>query len=112
MSRDLPQFPNLEHLKKQAKVLFRRLQDQKPDAKLSDAQLVVARQYGFLSWAKLKAHVESMPDATKQSQEVPAPGGFMRYTETARRTIFLARHSAAAHGSLMIETEHLLLGIV
>jgi ankyrin repeat protein len=82
-SRNLPQRPSLDQLKLQAKEL-QALHDQKrlPAAariianhprfrdetaahilatplKLSDAQLVIAREYGFDSWAKLKEHVET-----------------------------------------------------
>jgi hypothetical protein len=76
MSRELPAKPNLEHLKKQAKQLLHDLQQSKPDAverfrtsglsstpanvKLADAQHVVARDYGFASWPKLKEHVDSL----------------------------------------------------
>src|SRR5215469_1174446 len=37
---------------------------------------------------------------------------FERYTEKARRVIFFARYEAAQFGSPLIETEHLLLGIL
>src|SRR5215475_1942201 len=37
---------------------------------------------------------------------------FERYTENARRTIFFARYEASQFGSLAIETEHLLLGLL
>ena len=37
---------------------------------------------------------------------------FERYTEKARRTIFFARYEASQYGSLSIETEHLLLGLL
>jgi len=59
MSRQLPDFPNLEHLKKQAKELLQELQQANPSVQLADAQQVVAREYGFASWPKLKAHIES-----------------------------------------------------
>lgn len=60
MSRNLPPHPNLEHLKKQAKDLLRDLQQQNPDSQLADAQFAIAREYGFASWPKLKAYVESL----------------------------------------------------
>ncbi len=74
MSPALPARPNLEHLKKQAKELLHGIQTQDPaaterfrslgiasaDAKLADAQHVVAREYGFSSWTALKEHVESL----------------------------------------------------
>ena len=37
---------------------------------------------------------------------------FERYTEKARRAIFFARYEASQYGSRIIETEHLLLGIL
>jgi len=73
----LPARPSLEQLRKQAKELLKayraddhaavaRFQSQHPHAiaakgiGLVDAQLVLAREYGFASWAKLKHHVESL----------------------------------------------------
>jgi hypothetical protein len=59
MSRDLPPRPNLDHLKKQAKELLQTMKQQDPDTQLADAQHALAREYGFSSWPRLKAHVES-----------------------------------------------------
>src|SRR5687768_12935078 len=75
MPADLPAHPSLEHLKNQAKELLRAYRRGDPDAlarfraagipsagaapKLVDAQRLVARDYGFASWAKLKARVTS-----------------------------------------------------
>ena len=56
MLRSLPEKPNLEHLKKQAKELLRSM----PGNKLADAQHALAREYGFATWAKLKSHVEAL----------------------------------------------------
>ena len=73
----LPARPSLEQLRKQAKDLLRhyRAGDQAalsrirarhphprrdPKFTLADAQLVIAREYGFESWAKLKHHVEAL----------------------------------------------------
>jgi len=56
--RDLPATANLEHLKKQAKARLRTLRAQAPQARLADAQLAIARDYGFASWRALKASVE------------------------------------------------------
>ena len=76
MTRRLPDHPSLEHLKKQAKVLLDQLtagdtvaheryrallnRAAPPAPQLADAQLLLARDYGFASWAKLKTHVESI----------------------------------------------------
>ena len=37
---------------------------------------------------------------------------FERYTEGARRAVFFARYEASNFGSLCIDTEHLLLGLL
>jgi hypothetical protein len=59
--RPLPERPNLRHLKDQAKDL---LATGKASS-LADAQFQIARLYGFVSWPKLKAHVESMEEVGK-----------------------------------------------
>jgi len=56
MPRELPEKPNLEYLKKQAKQLQRTM----PRSKLADAQHAVANEYGYATWAKLKSHVEAL----------------------------------------------------
>lgn len=89
MSATLPPRPNLVQLRRQAKDLLRRLQAGDSEAiarcavhprlshfsaanardarlSLSDAQLVVAREYGFASWPKLKSHVEGLERAEKR----------------------------------------------
>jgi hypothetical protein len=60
MSRALPPHPNLEHLRNQAKDLLRDWRQDRPDAQLADALHAIARDYGFASWPKLKAHVDSL----------------------------------------------------
>lgn len=57
----LPARPNLEHLRGQAKKLLAKLPTTKGEKpKLADAQLVVAREAGFPSWARLVKHVETL----------------------------------------------------
>jgi ankyrin repeat protein len=56
MSRELPEKPSLEYLKKQSKELLRGMRQ----GKLADAQHALAAEYGFATWAKLKAHVEAL----------------------------------------------------
>jgi len=67
--RELPAHPSLEHLKKQARQLLRsvlqadssavdRFREVQvtyatPAARLAQAQLVIAREYGFDNWANL-----------------------------------------------------------
>jgi ankyrin repeat protein len=55
----LPDDPNLEQLKKQAKDYQREVRaTEDPSFKLSAAQLVIARRYGFASWARLRRHLD------------------------------------------------------
>lgn len=71
----LPARPSLEQLKKRAKELLRAIRAADPaavarlgshlsrhprDATLADAQLVIAREHGFTSWARLKHHVQAI----------------------------------------------------
>jgi ankyrin repeat protein len=80
MKRELPARPDIEQLKHQAKNLLKSYKsgeraaierfreshprqsaaDSRPQLRLSDAQLVIAREYGFESWPKLKAAVDTM----------------------------------------------------
>lgn len=55
-TRRLPDRPNLRHLKDQAKDLLA----SRAATSLADAQFKIARLYGFSSWPKLKAHVDSV----------------------------------------------------
>jgi hypothetical protein len=73
MSFSLPRRPDLEHLRREAKQLLQELRADAPAAvkraethapdlptNLSTAQLILAREYGFVSWAQLKALVTRM----------------------------------------------------
>jgi hypothetical protein len=56
MSRELPEKPNLEDLKKQAKERLRSM----PQGKLADRQHTLANEYGFTTWARLKSYLEGL----------------------------------------------------
>ncbi len=56
----LPDAPNLEWLRKEAKRRLAELRETKPDTQLAEAQFEIAKQYGFSSWRALKAHVDSL----------------------------------------------------
>ena len=75
MSRNLPDRPNLEFLKKEAKALLDSMQHADPAAQLADAQHALARDYGFASWPKLKAHVESVAAAALAPRSAEREGG-------------------------------------
>jgi ankyrin repeat protein len=64
--RPLPERPNLRHLKDQAKAL----QKAGEASSLSGAQFQIARLYGFASWPKLKAHVDSLAAAQREIAEL------------------------------------------
>jgi ankyrin repeat protein len=63
-SSSLPDRPSLDYLKKRAKERLRDLRRTDPNARLADAQLEVARGYGFSSWRALKAEVERRTSAS------------------------------------------------
>jgi len=94
MSKSLPSRPSLEQLKNQAKDLlrsfnagdagaFQRFRENHPrwssaseperrgaGWSLVDAQLVIAREYGFDTWPRLKEHVEAVTLATGDPMEL------------------------------------------
>src|SRR5215469_16139458 len=85
MSRQLPANPNLEHLKKKAKELLSHARQGQSEAverfrslrltgapKLADAQHVIARDYGFATWAKLKAHISVLTKALTPPEQLSA----------------------------------------
>lgn len=65
-SRSLPARPDLEHLKNEAKQRLKTMRSEQPAASLSQAQLLVARTYGFPSWRKLKVYVDALHDSGAQ----------------------------------------------
>jgi len=66
MSSSLPSRPNLEWLRKTAKQRLVEVRKTDPGAKLADAQRVVAREYGFASWRKMKEQVEAAQPTADQ----------------------------------------------
>lgn len=71
MNKQLPERSNLEQLKKQAKSLLENVRASQAEAlgrigqenretfALHDAQRILAREYGFTSWLKLKLHLKT-----------------------------------------------------
>jgi ankyrin repeat protein len=113
MTSQLPERPNLEQLKNQAKSLLRDARAANPAAldrfrvlpvpvgaspALHDAQSVIAREYGFKSWKELREHVEerSLSFAAAVDEFVRcATGG-----ASGRAFRLLALHPAIAHANL------------
>src|SRR5262245_5011552 len=82
MNRQLPARPNLEHLKNQTKKLLSDWKSGKLEAlqrvesynfvraeepALNRAQLIIAREYGFESWPKLKSFVETVASSREEA---------------------------------------------
>lgn len=100
----LPPHPNLEHQQKLAKRLLRDVWAGDPDAiarvqaflagkinpesmKLHDAQVVVARGYGFDSWAAMKRKIESLTQSPLEQFDVAVREG-----DASRARELLAKH--------------------
>lgn len=58
--KTLPEHPNLDHLRQQAKDVLAHRRTSRPEATLGEAQAEVAEQHGFRTWAELKAEVERL----------------------------------------------------
>lgn len=54
----LPDAPDLDWLRKQAKRRLDALRQANPGARLADAQFDLAKEHGFSSWRALKAHID------------------------------------------------------
>jgi hypothetical protein len=122
--QQLPEHPNLEQLKKQAKSLLHAAQAKDPAAllrfqvlsalarksvaapdtinlALHDAQSVIAREYGFKSWNEMREHVEerALSFAAAVDEFVRcATGG-----AASRALRLLTLHPAIAHADLYTE---------
>jgi ankyrin repeat protein len=59
MPKALPSQPHIDWLKKTAKERLAALREHDPEAKLHEAQLALANEYGFPSWRALKAQVDA-----------------------------------------------------
>src|SRR5690606_17431596 len=68
----------------------------RPDARLADAQLAVAREYGFSSWRKLKAEVDRMAASTGRPASEDAVAAFLRDVGTGQIDKVRAAIAAAA----------------
>jgi hypothetical protein len=64
--QSLPERPNLRHLRDQAKSLLKAGSAES----LGHAQFQISRLYGFASWPKLKAHVESLEQIGQLKQAI------------------------------------------
>jgi ankyrin repeat protein len=100
LSRALPERPNLDHLKNEAKALHKALRERDPSVKLTDAQRQLAREYGFPTWAKLRAHV-----AQARSSDADIVAAFLNAVDQQDRQTaltLLEKHPALAKNSLHV----------
>jgi hypothetical protein len=111
--RDIPERPNLEQYKKQAKELARDCAQRQPAAldrirrhhprlrnrqelpaiTLADAQLVLAREHGFPSWPQFAAHLETLR-IIRSLEDLPDP------VNTFIEVAVVPRHGWHASGTL------------
>src|SRR5215472_13893332 len=95
---DLPARPNLDQLRHQASDLLRaaragdaaatrRIEAVSPRLTLAAAQLVVSRDYGFSSWARLKAEVDARTMDLAQKVEVFLEASVRDWTGRAARLL-------------------------
>ena len=109
-TRPLPSDPSLEHLRNEAKTLQRRVRSGDADAAAlagelhprltpatdlsgftrADAQLVVARQYGFPSWSRLRAYLESVARYSRSPHRQPVGGPIRNETDRVDEFLRLA----------------------
>ncbi|MDX6261190.1 MAG: hypothetical protein QOH84_2878 [Kribbellaceae bacterium] len=82
-TRKLPNPPRLDHLLEQAETLLEQVHAADPKAvalaarfhpvsTLADAQVVIARSYGFAGWPRLVHHLELVDRYSRSPHEVPS----------------------------------------
>ncbi|HEX4487312.1 MAG TPA: ankyrin repeat domain-containing protein [Terriglobales bacterium] len=87
--QSLPDRPDLRHLKDQAKNLLKAGAAES----LTEAQFQIARLYGFASWPKLKAHVESTEEIGQLKQAIDS-------NDLGRVKTLMTRNPALHHAPL------------
>ena len=122
-SSQLPDRPNVDHLKHEAKALHRaylrgdaeahaRVRaafGDRPELKLLDAQRVIAREYGFAKWSELRDAVERRLAMADTSETAPHT---RPVTSRTRIAIAIARGIAAAYGHGEAGECHFALGVL
>lgn len=105
ISRDkLPARSNLEHLKNEAKQRLKAMRVHRASARLSEAQLLVARRYGFPSWRKMKLYVDALNDVGERL------AGAVRYGDLKRMHEVLDRHPELVNANTEID-QHALMPV-
>ena len=95
---ELPARPSLDHLRREARDLLRAAQAGDPAAAgriravsavptLASAQLALAREYGFASWARLKAEVEARTTDLARQADMFCEASIRDWTGRAARML-------------------------
>jgi hypothetical protein len=95
MSKALPPNPHIDWLRKAAKVQLAALRRHDASAKLHQAQLAVANDYGFASWRALKASSDSKRNGNGAIPPISPASAAIRSSCSCRR----ARKMRRALGS-------------
>ncbi len=112
----LPRQPNLEHQQKLARRLLREAWAGKPDAiervrtflphvkqfdslKLHDTQLVVARGYGFETWAAMKRKIESLTKSPLELFDLAVREGDVEQVKELLEKMRWSHHTSTIHAS-------------
>jgi Clp amino terminal domain, pathogenicity island component len=109
--RSLPPQPSLEFERKQAKALLRQLRAGEADAlhrarsrhatfrlcapervTLADAQLIVAREYGFTSWPRLSRYITTIEREAGANRSLSLGQSGDRYEQQVQRTLAMHAH--------------------
>ena len=115
--RSLPPKPSLEFERKRAKALLRQLRAGEPDAlnrararhaafrngppervTLADAQLVIAREYGFTSWPRLSRYITTIEREAGANRSLSLGQSGERYEQEVQRTLAMHAHGWAWAG--------------
>jgi len=93
--RELPASPSPDYLRKQAKSRLTEMRQRAPSARLGEAQLILAREYGFSSWAALQAEV---------ARRAASPAGAIRRIRRAPAAVFPFWRMAQGEGDENLDT--------
>jgi hypothetical protein len=105
----LPERPNLEHLKKEAKRRLKAMRLSDSGATLAAAQLATARRYGFTSWRRLVAQVTALRAEGKGLpvyDEVTKQGAHEKFVKFQRRMSQLALMADTLKAQEILNSEY------
>ncbi len=100
----LPARANLEHLRNEARQRLKAMRSHNAAARLSEAQLLVARSYGFASWRKMKLYVDALNDVGERLASAVRDGDLKTMREV------LDRHPELVNAKMQID-QHALMPV-